>query len=733
MNPSKTTLPPTIQKLPVSYQDKFKTLCDHHEKQDWKKALKTAGEILAAYPSQADTLSMKGLVLLSAPEKEGGNKKEGVELLKKGLTESRFTSYICWHAYGLYHRSEKQYDEASKCYTRALKLYADNLTILRDLAYLQTQLRDFQGLFETRKKILKLRPDIDFYWFSTAVAAYLCGEDAVALRLSETGIQHYRTTFKGVLARYDEKPDLKRKEAQARTNAWLQNKAELNGLHMFRVTVFAETGKHAEVLAELDSAGAEVTDKLGAREARAAALTKLGRSKEAVAAYDELLRINPDSLDYHRGRMAALGIEPGDAAAVLPYADKVAAEHPRSVFCKIFRLIEYDRLADEATFRGVLEKFIGDGVARGLPSIFQALKGPVFRSSSAKNGRRNLALADAIAADIIAKARAGKPIVIDDVTATSSPTDLLWGLHFGAQTASALGDHETAKARVEEAIKHTPTLLDLYTCKARVLRHAGDAAGAAEAYAAARKMDLADRYLCNRAAKYLMAAGRTEEARETMALFLKAEDGTPDVVLANLQCMWYEWGMAEAFARKGELGMALKKYLAIVKNYQEFKEAQFDFHYYAFKKCTISEYLRMLRFAERIPALPRFVASAAKALTLYMDIAALSKDRVAAIVKEHEPLSAAAHAMHKKKSALPEDSDPLGDKLLAAEDPLGDAIKLYKSIVATFREIKAPEIHIAAAKVALAKKDRETAEAAIEAAKKADPENAEVAELAKKL
>jgi peptide alpha-N-acetyltransferase len=58
---------------------------------------------------------MKGLVLTYM-----GKKEEGWDLVKKGV---RFdlSSHICWHVYGLLHKSDKNYEEAMKCYNQALK------------------------------------------------------------------------------------------------------------------------------------------------------------------------------------------------------------------------------------------------------------------------------------------------------------------------------------------------------------------------------------------------------------------------------------------------------------------------------------------------------------------------------------------------------------------------------------------------------------------------------------
>lgn len=51
-------------------------------------------------------------------------------------------SHVCWHVYGLLHRSERNYAEAIKSYLNALKHEPNNLQILKDLAALQIQIRE---------------------------------------------------------------------------------------------------------------------------------------------------------------------------------------------------------------------------------------------------------------------------------------------------------------------------------------------------------------------------------------------------------------------------------------------------------------------------------------------------------------------------------------------------------------------------------------------------------------
>lgn len=58
---------------------------------------------------------MKGLILTHL-----GKREEGLELVRKGI---RFdlTSHIVWHVFGLIQKGEKNYEEALKSYTQALR------------------------------------------------------------------------------------------------------------------------------------------------------------------------------------------------------------------------------------------------------------------------------------------------------------------------------------------------------------------------------------------------------------------------------------------------------------------------------------------------------------------------------------------------------------------------------------------------------------------------------------
>ncbi|KAJ1960390.1 hypothetical protein IWQ62_004250, partial [Dispira parvispora] len=134
---------PKHRVLPNKETTLFKTLLKEYEFKQYKKGLKVSDQILKKFPNHGETLCMKGLFLTNL-----GRTEEGIVTVKLGITKD-LTSHICWHVYGLIHRTNKNYAEAVKCYHQALKLDRGNFQILQDLGVLQTQLRQYDSLVQT--------------------------------------------------------------------------------------------------------------------------------------------------------------------------------------------------------------------------------------------------------------------------------------------------------------------------------------------------------------------------------------------------------------------------------------------------------------------------------------------------------------------------------------------------------------------------------------------------------
>lgn len=66
------------------------------------------------------------------------------------------------------------------------------MNILRDAAHLQTQLRQYDGLVETRHTLLRIRPNLRSNWVGLAVAYHLNGN----LIEAKKTLEHYETILK---------------------------------------------------------------------------------------------------------------------------------------------------------------------------------------------------------------------------------------------------------------------------------------------------------------------------------------------------------------------------------------------------------------------------------------------------------------------------------------------------------------------------------------------------------
>ena len=121
------------QKLPQKEASLFKKLLRAYEVKQYKTGLKYAKQILQnpRCDQHGETLCMKGLLLNYL-----GKKEEAMESVKRGL-KCNLQSHVCWHVYGLVHRSEKEFGTAIKAYVNSLRIEKDNQTVLKDLAILQ--------------------------------------------------------------------------------------------------------------------------------------------------------------------------------------------------------------------------------------------------------------------------------------------------------------------------------------------------------------------------------------------------------------------------------------------------------------------------------------------------------------------------------------------------------------------------------------------------------------------
>jgi len=699
--------------LPTKEATLFKQVVKHYETKQYKKGIKVADQVLKKCPEHGETLAMKGLILNCIDRKT-----EAYDLVRKGVKHD-IKSHVCWHVYGLLYRSDRDYMQAIKCYRGALRHDSDNVQILRDLSLLQVQMRDLEGFVQTRRHLLQLKATNRNNWFTFAVATHLTGRVDGAL---------------GIVEAYEGTLDPKSSP---------ENDYEHSEMLLYKNLLLEESGKLEEALAHLEAQEALIVDRLVFLEKRAQLLRQLGRHADSEPLYRQLLRRNPEHYGYHAGMQACVLGAPRAVEHWLPeevdastegrlkelYAE-LQHQHPKSTVC---RRLPLDFARDATHFRVACKTYMLPPLRKGVPSLFSDLK-PLYAVAE------KAAVLGSILEEWLAALEADG--TLPGEREPEMPTMIMWVRVLLAQHRDMMGDTEGALAQIDLAIEHSPTLLDLYMLKARIYKHAGALLDASETMDHARQLDLADRYLNTKATRYMLRADQVEKAQATIALFTK--DGDQGSNLFDMQCMWYELEIANAYRRlartdAAHYGRALKNFVAVDKHFTDIVEDQFDFHTYCIRKMTLRAYVHMLRMEDTVHSHQFYVRAAQGAIETYIALVDKPKqDAAAAAADEEGEMTAAerkkaeskrkkaeakakAEAEAAKKDAAatakteaggkpkkgqakekPADEDPDGAALAAAEDPLERASSFLR--VLQQHAAKDLKTHTLACALALRKK-----------------------------
>ncbi|BEI81931.1 hypothetical protein CcaverHIS002_0210910 [Cutaneotrichosporon cavernicola] len=663
---------PKHRALPEKESRLFKEVLQFYEAKQYKKGIKAADQILKKFPNHGETIAIKALTIHSSlpspPTPSSVPKAEEAEAMARVAIKKDMTSHITWHVLGILAKTRKDWAEATKAFAMARRQDPDNIPVLRDAFALATHTRNYESAAESRHHFLCLRPQIRSSWLGLMVAHDLAGD-------FEEGIKVFES-YEGILEK---------------DGATAPERAQVL---LFVIKMYIKARRQQGALDRLERG---VKDGVLSRRGevtliQAQLLGELGRTDEAEDAYRQLLEQNPDNLEYYRLFLKSRGLdmsgELDDEATskVLKALAQFAEQFPRSTAPKRLPL----DVAKGEEFRALAREYLVRGLERGVPSLFVDVKG--LYTDAAK-----MATVGELTEEIVRELQAEHSLHSDDTV--PPPTALLWAYYFLAlhlvHPLRPQAEHARALELLEVALKHTPTLPEIYMAKAMVLKRAGDPLGAAYAMEEARLLDGQDRFLNGKAAKYWLRAGNVVKAEELLALFTK-QDTTAVQDLTDMQCLWFLQEEGSAHTRNGALGFALKRYQALVAVFQEYEDDQYDFHSYCMRRMTFSYYLSLLEYEDQLRVHPAFLRTALAAIDIYVRIADDPSLTVEKLTPEEEAerkkaakkaakagakaRKAALNSGEKKEEGPVPDADPRGDALLKTESPLADALKLWKPL-----------------------------------------------------
>ncbi|KAL3784716.1 hypothetical protein HJC23_007725 [Cyclotella cryptica] len=579
-------------------------------------------------------------------------------------------SHVCWHVYGLLYRSTRDYPEAIKAYKQALRIDPENLQILRDLSLLQIQMRDLMGFRETRLKILTLRPNSKVHWLSYALGVHVCGDpegaigvlDSYVGTLEEGSTEFCRGFESSELALYknrvlseirevgNELVGVKKalehleeiRDVVVDRTGWLQAKLS----YQLQLGMFCEArdtcfllfqrgctedhrvhGAYMCALVNCDRDTCVQVQKLRGTGTLATLrpLTDTER-KILIDAYEDSAK---DCDGSHIQNGAPYDVHDGEGAT----KKNLAARFPRSAAIKRIYLTLLSPSSEQ--FRTSIDKYCQRQLIKGVPSLGSDLSAMYLVEKS--NGNVGYDRIHYVLATDPADVKL-HPVYQQLVQLTDSyihslssqntfpndstehpPSTLLWAWYLRSILHEQAAEYANGITLINKCIEHTPTGVDFYELKARLLEAGGDIQQAADVVDAGRDLDHQDRYINNQTTKTLLRAGREEDAKKRIAMFA-IHEGDPEQNLYDMQCTWFELELADSCRRKGQLGRSLRKYMSVVKHYEDYHEDQFDFHAYCIRKVTLRTYCELLKFEDEIWGLPFYGHAAEEIVKIYLHI-----------------------------------------------------------------------------------------------------------------
>ncbi|CAH2351197.1 N-terminal acetyltransferase A complex subunit Nat1p [[Candida] railenensis] len=645
----------------------FREALKLYDAKQYKKALKLVDQNLKKNSNHPESLTLKGCIIYFT-----GTKTEADLYVRKGLARSP-TNHLVNHLAGIYFRNVENYAEAAKWYKAAIDNGSQNKQILRDLSTMQVQIRDYKNLKESRQLYLEEQPGFRANWTASAVA------------------QHLNKNYDGAVS------TLSKIEGLIKEHLSESDKVEHSECLLYKNSIISEAGNFGKALSTLEADEPEIKDKLSVLEYKARYLMLLGKLEEASKIYRILLQRNPDNAGYYSLLEVCLDTASKPVEIRLKLFSKLQKFYPRSDPPKFLPLTFVP--ADHPKFIELAKSYILPQLEKGVPSSFINIK-PLYKD------KLKLKAIESILLEFYNQKLNDKSV---------QPTIIVWTKYFLAQHYLYLNDLVTADRYIDEAITHSPTLVELYIIKARILKHKGEFIQASEVMNEGRELDLQDRFINSKATKYYFRANNVDKAIDTISLFTKLEEdavnGCKDLHL--MQASWVLIESAEAYARlyrelekaklsnedadsegadeneddedvdeKIELykGLALKRFHAVLKLFEIFYNDQLDFHSYCMRRGTPRDYIETIKWEDNLHSTPIYSRVMKGLSKIYLDIyeqqqAAKLKAASAASTssgsKNKKNKKKKSKAQGKKREELAakvasekEDQDPFGTTLL---------------------------------------------------------------------
>ena len=491
-----------------------------------------------------------------------------------------------WHFYALFYKELKNYTQAVKCYTFANKYDPENLNILKDLSNLLLYLGNFDDFRKYSLQCVSIKSSLSINWVQYSLAEYFLKDYERALHAIDSVLKSFEDTMK---------------------------KQEMHEVLLFKSNILFKLNKYEECIDLLEkNLDKWCVDRATFIEKIINACIKTNNVEKGIKYCKMALKINPENvfiyLSYFNLKIKDLNFSKYEDLFTLEekspkrkeiYDILVKEIEPELTKVKINEKIKLG-LLEEEDFKKAFSKYFYKNIKSNLPSFFNNIKF-IYQYPQQKS---KIPIIESILVSNISSIEKEKSLTKEilslniDNSNLNIPTTFIWVYYFSAQHFEILGNSEKALEYINKAIKLTPSVVEFFMVKARILKHNLLYEESAIAMGKAKDLDLSDRYLNAKHAKSVIRNDDVDEGSKIMMEFVK--NPLIEENMLRYQCLWFKIETGIAYLKAGKLLLSHRMFKGILDNFKEMYEDQSDFYNYSLRRYMLCDFYSLINYSKKM-------------------------------------------------------------------------------------------------------------------------------------
>jgi len=484
-----------------------------------------------------------------------------------------------WHFYALFYKEQKNYNQAVKCYNFASKYDPENVTIIKDLSNLLLFLGRFEDFRKYSLQCVTTKSSVSGNWVQYSMAETFLGNYENALHLIDSVVKNFKDTMR---------------------------KHEIHEAILFKINILYKLNKYEECLDILEKElNDRCVDKLTFYGKIVNCCIKNKNSEKGINYSKLALKINPENvftyLNYFNLKVPGVNLNKYEDLFTLEensnerkniYDILTKEIEPELTKVKITEKMKLG-LSSGDEFKKLFLQYFLKSIKNNLPSFFNNIKF-IYQYPQQKS---KIPVIQEIVSSNITEIESNKSLSkeileLNKENNLNIETVFIWVYYFASQHYDILGESEKALDCINKAIKSTPTVVEFFMVKSKILKHNLLFEEAALAMGKAKDLDLSDRYLNAKHAKSVARKGDVDMSATIMMDFVK--NPLHEENMLRYQCLWFKIETGYTYLKQGKLLMAHRMFKGILDNFKEMNEDQNDFYNYSLRKYMLSDFYNLI-------------------------------------------------------------------------------------------------------------------------------------------